>query len=105
MRTYRVIVNDSFVENVNNIVNYIIDEYQSVEGAEKILTMLDEALISLRSFPLRCGLSNDDVLRGRGLRVLHVKSYDILFDVHEEEGVVRVHYIKHCRQDVSNMEF
>lgn len=104
MKTYRVVVNNSFATNMNEIINHLMINSQTTEGIDNFLASLDEALASLKALPLRCNLSTDDVLREMGFRVLHIKNYDIFFDVLEKERMVRVMYIKHVKQDILSIK-
>lgn len=65
--------------DMRDIYSYIADTLQAGQSAANLLTLLEQAVLSLDQMPERCHLYKREPWRSRGLRVLPVKNYCIFY--------------------------
>ena len=78
---------------------YIADELSNPEAAKRLILDIDEAIIGLKTNPMRFALVPDRYLSSKGFRKVVVRNYLVFFIVREEEKVVSVMRVLYGRRD------
>lgn len=87
--------------DLRNIFLYIAIDLQSPENAEKQLKRLWSAIRSLDELPERYRCYEDEPWHSRGLRILPVENYNILYIPSLEERIVRIMTVMYGGRDIS----
>jgi plasmid stabilization system protein ParE len=78
---------------------YIADELHNPVAAARRISLIDEAIQSLRENPTRVALVADPYLASRGYRMLAVKNHLVFFIVRENEQAVSIMRVLYGRRD------
>lgn len=93
MKIYRVKYTNQVLQQIEDMVSYILDELQSVYAANDLLNTLETAMQSLRELPKRHQLVNDEPWQTEGVRKFVVKNCNVYYwtdDVNGEVWVIAV---------------
>ena len=92
---YKLVVSKEAVEDIEDIVRYIISELKNPGAASAFLDDVEKSYNIIIEKPLMYSLCHDLKLRNGGYRKIVIKNYLILYRVNEENEtviVVRVVY-------------
>ena len=78
---------------------YIAEDLQNPTAASRRITLIDEAIQSLKKNPTRFPLVRDDYLASKGYRMIVVKNHLVFFVVREEAKAVSVMRVLYGRRD------
>ena len=92
-KKYRVIISPEAWEDLEGFLRYI--SRRSPANAIKVIDRLLKEIDSLEIFPNRYARWRHQRREGRELRSLPSKPFRILYEVLEEQGVVRVVAVQH----------
>ena len=87
--------------DLRNIFLYIAVDLLSPENAEKQVKRLWNAILSLDELPERYRRYEDEPWHSRGLRILPVDNYNILYIPSLEERIVRIMTVMYGGRDIS----
>ena len=87
--------------DLRNIFLYIAVDLQSPENADKQVKRLWNAILSLDERPERYRRYEDEPWHSRGLRILPVDNYNILYIPSLEERIVRIMTVMYGGRDIS----
>ena len=87
--------------DLRNIFLYIAVDLQSSENADKQVKRLWNAILSLDELPERYRRYEDEPWHSRGLRILSVDNYNILYIPSLEERIVRIMTVMCGGRDIS----
>lgn len=88
MNKYRVKVSPRAASDIDNIYEYIADEFQAAGAAKKHAYLLEEAILSLDTMPYRGAERKTGAFANKGYRQLFVKNYTIIYRIDEERKIV-----------------
>ena len=100
MDNYKVLVSAKAVDDMENIYTYIAETLMAPETAAKQYDKIAAQIMSLEMMPMRVKLMDSEPEKAKGLRLLPVGNYNIIFAVAERTvTIVRVLY---SRVDIGN---
>lgn len=84
MKTYNVIVSETAINDIIEIVNYIRFEVKNEVYALKIVEQIKKEISSLESMPIRNNIIEDEYFQLKEYRKLIVSKYIIFYRVLDE---------------------
>lgn len=87
--------------DLRNIFLYIAIDLSSLENAEKQIKRLWDAILSLDELPERYRRYEDEPWYSRGMRVLPIDNFVILYIPYLEEKVVRIVTVMYGGRNIS----
>jgi len=81
------------------ITEYIARELREPAIAQKLVSKIKEAVMSLAEMPTRYAMVADERLAVQGIRKLPVENYIVFYVVSEKDGTVTVVRILYGRRD------
>lgn len=98
-KRYRVELTTLAREQILQIAQYIKDELQAPETAEKLVDFLETEIAKLDTMPERAVLVDEEPWRSRGVHKYIMGHYIAYFIVIEPAGIVRVMAVALERRD------
>jgi len=89
--------------DLDNIDNYISNRLFAPLSAERIIKNISKSIAKLSHMPFRRPIVHDERLADKGIRMLHVKSYIVVFIINENAKIINILRILHNRQDWHNI--
>lgn len=74
--------------DLDNIYNYIAEEFKEIGTAEKMADALEDAILSLDEMPYRGSVRRAGAFANRGYRQVFVKNFTIVYRVDQERKMV-----------------
>ena len=99
---YEVEVSEQTDSDLRGIFEYIAFELQSPENASGQLERLEEQILSLDTMPERYRKYEKEPWKSRGLRVLPVDNYVVLYIPNSEKKVVTILRVMYAGRDIDN---
>lgn len=96
---YKVEISDQADSDLRGIFEYITFELQSIENASVQLSRLEKSILSLDRMPERYQIYDKEPWKSRGLRVLPVDHYIVLYVVDHDDQIVTILRIMYVRRD------
>ncbi len=100
MITYHTLVTDQAKLDLYNIDEYISVELLAPHSAQKILGSIERKINSLRVFPERGVLYDKEPWHSKGVRVVQVKHYKIVFQIDKKARSVTILHIIYAKRDL-----
>ena len=100
--TYEVEVSEQADSDLRGIFEYIAFELQALENASGQLERLEEQILSLDTIPERYRKYEKEPWKTRGLRVLPVDNYVILYIPDSDKKVVTILRVMYAGRDIDN---
>ena len=100
METYEVVVLSDAQTDIENIANYIVENYKNEELAFALIVELWAKIRTLDFMPDRYGINDEPELQKRGIRHIRHKQYTIYYFIEEENKIVKIVRVKHALQDL-----
>lgn len=97
---YHVEISDTADKDLREIYNYIVYELCSQQNAKGQLDRLEEAILSLEQFPARFVKYTKEPWYSRGLHVMTVDNYIVLYIICEETSVVTIIRVMYGGRDI-----
>ena len=88
--TYKIRIVKPAQADMRETYRYIEAELQNPEAAARRISLIDEAIQSLKNMPSRFPLVRDDYLASKGFQMAVVKTHLVFFAIQEETKVVSV---------------
>ena len=99
---YEVEVSEQADSDLREIFEYIAFELQAPENAGGQLDRLEEQILSLDTMPERYRKYEEEPWKSRGLRVLPVDNYVVLYIPDSDKKVVTILRVMYAGRDVDN---
>ena len=99
---YEVQVSEQADSDLRGIFEYIAFELQSPENAIGQLERLEEQILSLDTMPERYRKYENEPWKSRGLRVLPVDNYVVLYISDSNKKVVTILRVMYAGRDIDN---
>lgn len=99
---YEVEVSEQADSDLREIFDYIAFELQSPENASGQLDRLEEQMLSLYTMPERYRKYEKEPWKSRGLRVLQVDNYVVLYIPDSDKKVVTILRVMYAGRDIDN---
>ena len=99
---YEIEVSEQADSDLRGIFEYIAFELQALENASGQLERLEEQILSLDTIPERYRKYEKEPWKTRGLRVLPVDNYVILYIPDSDKKVVTIHRVMYAGRDIDN---
>ena len=99
---YEVEVSEQADSDLRGIFEYIAFELQSPENASGQLDRLEEQILSLDTMPERYRKYEKEPWKSRGLRVLPVDNYVVLYIPDSNKKVVTILRVMYTRRDIDH---
>ncbi len=99
---YEVEVSKQADSDLRGIFEYIAFELQSPENASGQLDRLEEQILSLDTMPERYRKYEKEPWKSRGLRVLPVDNYVVLYIPDSDKKVVTILRVMYAGRDIDN---
>jgi len=96
---YRIRIMKPAQTDMREIYKYIADELQNQTAAVSRISLIDEAIQSLKEQPARFPLVRDEYLASKGYRMIVVKTHLVFFIIREESKAVSIMRILYGRRD------
>jgi len=97
--TYNIRIMRPAQDEMRETYRYIADGLNNPVAAQRRLSLIDEAIASLKENPGRFPLVRDDYLASKGYRMIVVKNHLVFFIVREKEKAVSVMRVLYGRRD------
>lgn len=97
---YRIEISNQADVDLRGIYEYIAFELQSPDNASGQLDRLEECILSLDQMPDRFREYEKEPWKSRGLRVVPVDNYLVLYIPNKEKGVVTILRVMYAGRDV-----
>jgi plasmid stabilization system protein ParE len=82
-------------DDLDNIYNYIADEFKEIDTAEKMADILEKAILSLSDLPYRGTLRKTGAFANKNYRQLFVKNFTIVYRIDEKKKMVIIVTIRY----------
>ena len=99
---YEVEVSEQADSDLRGIFEYIAFELQSPENASRQLDHLEEQILSLDTMPERYRKYEKEPWKSRGLHVLPVDNYVVLYISDSNKKVVTILRVMYTRRDIDH---
>ena len=99
---YEVELSEQADSDLRGIFEYIAFELQSPENASGQLDRLEEQILSLDTMPGRYRKYEKEPWKSRGLRVLPVDNYVVLYIPDSDKKVVTILRVMYTGRDIDN---
>ena len=99
---YEVELSEQADSDLRGIFEYISFELQSPENASGQLDRLEEQILSLDTMPERYRKYEKEPWKRRGLRVLSVDNYVVLYIPDSDKKVVTILRVMYAGRDIDN---
>ena len=99
---YEVEVSEQADSDLRGIFEYIAFELQSPENASVQLDRLEKHILSLDTMPERYRKYEKEPWKSRGLRVLPVDNYVVLYIPDSDKKVVTILRVMYAGRDIDN---
>jgi len=99
---YEIEVSEQDDSDLRGIFEYIAFELQALENASGQLDRLEEQILSLDTIPERYRKYEKEPWKTRGLRVLPVDNYVILYIPDSDKKVVTILRVMYAGRDIDN---
>ncbi|MCF0123023.1 MAG: type II toxin-antitoxin system RelE/ParE family toxin [Ruminiclostridium sp.] len=100
--TYEVIISRRAEEDLRGIYEYIAFELRSPQNAAGQLDRLEENILSLDTMPNRYRAYQREPWHSRGLRVLPVDNFLVLYIPDEDSSIVTIVRVMYSGRDIEN---
>lgn len=97
MERYSVKLYTNAFNDLDNIYNYIAEEIKEPNIAEKIISTIESAIISLEIMPNRGALRKTGVYKNKDYRQLMIGNYIIVYKVYNIKKEVHIVHIRYSR--------
>ena len=96
---YRIVFTAVAREQISEISHYIAYQLYAPDSAERFLSAIEKAAVSLAQLPHRVPLTTEQPWHDKGIRKLIVKQYFVYFRIVEETSTVQILAVVYGRRD------
>ena len=98
--SYRINITDIAINDMDNIYAYIAYDMKEPAVAEKMLERLEEKINDLGNMPLKFREYEIEPGKSRGMHIMHVGNYFVLYTPNEETEVVTINRVFYGGMDI-----
>ena len=98
--SYRINITDIAINDMDNIYAYIAYDMKEPAVAEKMLERLEEKINDLGNMPLKFREYEIEPWKSRGMHIMHVGNYVVLYTPNEETEVVTINRVFYFVMDI-----
>ncbi|QGU00417.1 hypothetical protein SYNTR_1823 [Candidatus Syntrophocurvum alkaliphilum] len=102
MATYDIQITKPAESDLLEIIWYISKELLEPETAQRVISRISNAIISLGSMQFRHALVSHELLAQKGIRKIVVNNYIVFYIVDEESKIVTIIRVLYNRRDWQN---
>lgn len=102
-KMYDVKITPIALEDLENIYNYIYQEQEEPQIANKLIETIEEKILSLEFMPQKFVLCKEEILRKKGYRKLIVKNYIAFYLIDEENKRVIIARVLYGARDYEKL--
>ena len=99
---YKIQITDQADTDIRNIYEYIAYELQSLENASGQLERIEKCIMGLEQMPERFRLYDREPWKNRGLHIVPVDNYCVLYIVDDSNMVVSVMRVMYGGRDINS---
>jgi len=99
LNKYTIKLLSAVYRDLDQIYEYIIDEFQDRNAAEIVVSDLENAIISLEMMPYRGSLRQVGAFKNKEYRQLFVKRFTIIYRINEINKQVIIVTVKYSRSE------
>lgn len=99
MKCYKILMTEPAADDLLKIAEYVARELREPTTAQKLVSKIKEAVMSLAEMPTRYTKVADERLAAQGIRKLPLENYIIFYVVSERDGTVTIVRILYSRRD------
>lgn len=103
MNSYHIVITEPAELDLQGIADYIAKDLREPTTAQRVVTIIGEAIIDLEHLPLRNALVRDERLANQGMRMLIVDSYIVFYVVSEQDKTVIIVRILYGKREWVNL--
>lgn len=100
--TYEIAITDQAADDLDKIYEYIAFEKLSPDNATGLINRLEGKIMDLMKFPKKYRTYEKEPWHSRGLRVMSVEQYVVLYILNENERVVTVFRVMYAGMNIDN---
>ncbi|MDO4619475.1 MAG: type II toxin-antitoxin system RelE/ParE family toxin [Lachnospiraceae bacterium] len=98
---YKIKITDRADEDIRNIYEYIAYELQAPENASGQLDRIEQCIMSLDRMPERFRFYEKEPWKSRGLHIVPVDNYCVLYIVDSESMIVSIIRVMYGGRDIA----
>ena len=99
MTTYKIVIERTAENDLNDILSYISNTLHEPTIAKKLYNEIKEKFSNLKNMPHRHKIVNEEPYRSIGVRMLLIENYIAFYVVDEEHKTVHIFRILYKRRD------
>ncbi len=99
MTTYKIVIERTAENDLNDILSYISNTLHEPTIAKKLYNEIKEKFSNLKNMPHRHKIVNEEPYRSIGVRMLLIENYIAFYVVDEERKTVHIFRILYNRRD------
>ncbi len=99
---YTIDVSKPALADLLEIYEYISQQLQSPENAQRQIERIEKRIASLSDMPARFSRYNSEPWRSRGMRNVYVDNYCMLYDVNDIDRIVTILRIIYGGRDIES---
>ena len=103
METYKVHIETTAITDLGGIADYITNVLKEPKIAVRILSSIEEKILSLDKLPHRHATVQDEPYKSRGVRWMLAENYLVFFVINEKDKLVRVFRVSYNRRNWQNL--
>ena len=90
MDEYKVKLLAKAAYDLNNIYEYIVEEFDEIKIAENLVELIENAILSLSEMPYRGALRKNGAFANKGYRQLFVRNFTVIYRIDEMTKTVLI---------------
>ena len=102
LKQYEIIIKNSANKDLNQISKYIIDNFKSINIAEKLLARINKRISILQEYPNAFQTLNNYQYKGYKCKRLVVENYSIIYYILEEQKKVIIIHVFYNKRNFFN---
>lgn len=99
MDKYKVKLMAKAARDLDEICNYIANEFEAVETASHMEDLLESAILGLGEMPYRGAIRKVGAFANKGYRQLFIKNFTIVYRINEEKKTVIIVTVRYTPCD------
>lgn len=102
MDNYAVKLTERALRDLDGIYAYISDVLFEPETADRLVSAIEDGILSLEQLPYRCPERNTGAYANQGYRQLLIRNYTVIYRIVEAEKTVIVLTVRYSRREPPN---
>lgn len=97
---YKIDITAQAKSDLRSIYEYIAFELLAPENAARQLDRLEESIMGLNHLPLRFREYDTETWKSRGMRIMPVDNFVVLYTPNKETGIVTINRVMYGGRDI-----